>query len=934
MVGRRTRRLPAVVPQRGSCLTTTRTQIAKLSTIVCLSWLGLSAPARADFEDQFPGTSLNAAWTTWDGYALQNPANTSHHAHFQVGSGRLSVNFPGVQEHNQWWLADARVLRAFPGSGTYEIKVDSALTGSQQFGIVFQKDSGTFLQFMFYSTDQVYAYIERFATVDGTLHKNTVAGTSLGLAVPAAGPYYLRVVLEDDPTPSQREWRFEWSQNNINWQVIFEGVYEGPGATENIGAIQQVGVFAGNQPPAFSGFDARFDFFRFTEAPPVSLEAPSNVVAQAGDGRVDLWWDQVEGAHDYAVYRSANGGAYSLLGTTTNTSFEHVPATNGVLYSYTVAARVPPTEGPLSEATAAKPHVLTDMVGVPTNGLELALSASELSYEYSNGQAVRQWPNAQGPLRAALASPGRAPTFIASGLNGKPVLRFDGADDFYSITQGFSNFTAGMSLYIVAKPTVLQSGFKLIALGNGPGQQNIVLGRAGSTSGMQFFTDSLTNGVSWFNTSDGLIAGEAAAFAVHQEAGAANTLSFAEVSKNGEPLFGQNVWVGPVLTRSVNLIGNSYWTEGLFQGDIAEVLVYNRLLNASEQSAVQNYLATKYDLGGPPPPPPPAAPANPSASGGNATVSLTWSAVSGVSGYKVYRSTTSGGSYTQIADRTTTNYTDNSVVNGTTYYYVVTAYNTLEESAYSTQVAATPSAPPPPPNPALPTAGLVLALDAGTLVGTVANGGSVLTWRDQSGLLNNATAGTGAPTFISSGIGGKPVVRFDGNNDYLTLPNGFSNFTSGISLYVIARPTVLQSGFKLLALGNGAGQQNIVLGRAGSTSGLQYFTDGAGGTTWFNTAAGLVANESALLSLVQDGGAANSIVSASVLKNGAVEGGQGVYVPPVTSRGVNYIGKSYWTEGIFQGDIAEVILYNRKLSAAEQASIYSYLETKYGVNLP
>ena len=32
----------------------------------------------------------------------------------------------------------------------------------------------------------------------------------------------------------------------------------------------------------------------------------------------------------------------------------------------------------------------------------------------------------------------------------------------------------------------------------------------------------------------------------------------------------------------------------------------------------------------------------------------------------------------------------------------------------------------------------------------------------------------------------------------------------------------------------------------------------------------------------------------------------------MATRAVNYIGKSYWNEGMFQGDIAEIILYNRK----------------------
>lgn len=78
------------------------------------------------------------------------------------------------------------------------------------------------------------------------------------------------------------------------------------------------------------------------------------------------------------------------------------------------------------------------------------------------------------------------------------------------------------------------------------------------------------------------------------------------------------------------------------------------------------------------------------------TATLTWSGNG--SFYNVYRSTTSGGSYTIVAQGlAATNYTDNTLQNGTAYYYVVTALDILgEESAYATQVTAYPAATVPP----------------------------------------------------------------------------------------------------------------------------------------------------------------------------------------------------------------------------------------------
>lgn len=79
-------------------------------------------------------------------------------------------------------------------------------------------------------------------------------------------------------------------------------------------------------------------------------------------------------------------------------------------------------------------------------------------------------------------------------------------------------------------------------------------------------------------------------------------------------------------------------------------------------------------------------------------VSLTWTASvsAGVTGYNVYRSTTSGGTYAQINSSlvTTTSFTDNNVSAGQTYYYVATAVNSSnQESGYSNQATATVPSP-------------------------------------------------------------------------------------------------------------------------------------------------------------------------------------------------------------------------------------------------
>jgi hypothetical protein len=97
------------------------------------------------------------------------------------------------------------------------------------------------------------------------------------------------------------------------------------------------------------------------------------------------------------------------------------------------------------------------------------------------------------------------------------------------------------------------------------------------------------------------------------------------------------------------------------------------------------------------------APASASAtSNGDNRVDVSWAGVGGAVEYRVYRSTTSGGGYAQVATVTapTTSYADTGVSGGVTYYYVVRAYgsgldacesgNSPEASATATGICTLP----------------------------------------------------------------------------------------------------------------------------------------------------------------------------------------------------------------------------------------------------
>jgi fibronectin type 3 domain-containing protein len=76
---------------------------------------------------------------------------------------------------------------------------------------------------------------------------------------------------------------------------------------------------------------------------------------------------------------------------------------------------------------------------------------------------------------------------------------------------------------------------------------------------------------------------------------------------------------------------------------------------------------------------------------GSHSADLTWQGGDTVVGYNIYRGTAHGGPYKQIntALHSSTNYTDSTVIAGTTYYYVTTAVTGAgQESSHSNEAKA------------------------------------------------------------------------------------------------------------------------------------------------------------------------------------------------------------------------------------------------------
>ena len=188
----------------------------------------------------------------------------------------------------------------------------------------------------------------------------------------------------------------------------------------------------------------------------------------------------------------------------------------------------------------------------------------------------------------------------------------------------------------------------------------------------------------------------------------------------------------------------------------------------------------------------PGAPVLNAATPGNGQVALSWSAPvsdggSPVTGYKIYRGTSSGAESFLVAPAGTgTSYTDGTVTNGTTYFYKVSALNGVGEGVLSNERSATPA-------PAIPNVNVSKTL-GNEVEGTIAvdptnpqrvfaasNGSGSPFWRSGDGGTTWSPAGTGIGAFCCD-----EAAVFDsyGNLFLVNLTAGNSPTGNAVALYL------------------------------------------------------------------------------------------------------------------------------------------------------
>lgn len=388
-------------------------------------------------------------------------------------------------------------------------------------------------------------------------------------------------------------------------------------------------------------------------------------------------------------------------------------------------------------------------------------------------------------------------------------------------------------------------------------------------------------------------------------------------SKQRDYMDGINIfdWAASGFSPQVRSFAVGGWIGGsggrFYNGDIAEVLIYNQVLSDPERRTVESYLNQKYALVAPPVQPP----TDLRATGISANqIDLTWKAgETRVGHFIVERRTGTTGAFVQVAalDGRASSYLDSGLAAGTAYRYRIRGGNPAGVSSPSPEAegftfAAGALVP-------LADATLWLRADAGVIT---SSGGAVAAWTDQSAnrFALEQLSSIQQPQLVANGLGDKPVLGFNGQNNLLRTSKSEDVFRGSVdsTIFLVTQPGTTQQQYA-----NILDQQHDSVSFAIEQNGNTTNQYGIGGALFT-----LDSTRGQTLSSVRAGDSQKDYLNGRKIDDLTT----GLFSPQMRPFGIGG-----WISGgrFYNGNIAEIIVFNRALSDVERVAVESYLNQKY-----
>ena len=427
---------------------------------------------------------------------------------------------------------------------------------------------------------------------------------------------------------------------------------------------------------------------------PTGLSSPSKT-----DTTVILAWDSVEGATGYNVYR----GTTKLTATPiTTTTYMATGLTQNTAYTFTVKAVNEAGESAASSGLT----VTTNMTipAAPTGLTSTGKTDTTVSLSWNTVGGASGYNVYRGGTKLT-STPLTGTTYTATGLTQNTAYTFTvKAVNAAGESAASSGLTVTTNMTIPAAPTGLTSTGKTDttvslswnAVGGATGY-NVYRGTtkltANPIAATTYTATGLTQNTAYTFTVKAVnAAGESAASSgltvtTNMTIPAAptglistgktdTTVSLSWNAVGGAS--GYNVYRGGTKLTSTPLTGTTYTATGLTQNTAYTFTV--KAVNAAGESAASSGLTVTTNMTIP------AAPTGLTSTGKtDTTVSISWNAVGGASGYNVYR----GGTKLTETPLTGTTYTATGLTQNTEYTFTVKAVNAAGESAASSGLTVT-----------------------------------------------------------------------------------------------------------------------------------------------------------------------------------------------------------------------------------------------------
>ena len=499
-----------------------------------------------------------------------------------------------------------------------------------------------------------------------------------------------------------------WDEGQTNYRYFMKGTTEF-GQDHTVITDENNTYFWNQYPVSATDFDPNA---------PLPPAAPTVTMTYSDSGKPKLTWNAVSGATSYRVFRSeSRGTGYSLLGTTTATSYTNTGAAVGKTYYYRVKAvnRDGMASGYSNivsgKAKAAAPAAPSVTAGNSSTG------KPRLTWKAVSGAvSYRIYRSESRGTGYSLLGTTSSTSYVNTGAAvGKTYYYRVKAVNRDGMASGYSNIVSGKAKAAApAAPSVTagnsSTGKPRLTWKAVSGAVSYRIYRSESR-GTGYSLLGTTSSTSYVNTGaavgktyyyrvkavnrDGMASGYSNIVSGKAKAAAPAAPSVtAGNSSTGKPRLTWKAVSGAVSYRiyrsesrgtGYSLLGTTSSTSYVNTGAAVGKTYYYRVKAVNRDgmaSGYSNIVSGKATL--------PAPVLNIGLSVSSGKPMLAWDAVPGATSYRIYRSTSRGTGYSLLATTTSTSYVNTSAAKGTTYYYRVKACNAAGLSPYSNIVSARP----------------------------------------------------------------------------------------------------------------------------------------------------------------------------------------------------------------------------------------------------